>query len=279
MSEINKVAVVSRLPKTTFFKESDRIVKHLIEKHHLDVYLNESFGKKLTHTKTIKMEQLKDFDLIIALGGDGTILWTARYSQDVPLFGINAGHLGFLTTSTLENALPSIDKIMSGAFIEEHCMRIQATVNGRPLTTALNEFYITNRLSAHICELNLFVNNFNLGKHLLDGILISTPVGSTAYALSAGGAIIEYSLKAMQIVPVNSVSRRIRPFVVPGDFKITITVPSSFTDEIIILSDGILEAKFESDTRLELTRAEIETVFVRFPEYGFFNRLQDKLTF
>ena len=83
----------------------------------------------------------------------------------------------------------------------------------------------------------------------------------------------------MQIVPVNSVSRRIRPFVVPGEAKITITVPEPFEDDVVVINDGLLEGKFKKNSVLEITQASNETVFVRFPDYGFFNRLQDKLDF
>ncbi|NHJ32618.1 MAG: NAD(+)/NADH kinase [Asgard group archaeon] len=279
MSQFNKIAVVSRLPKDRHTKDCQEVIEILLEKHNLDVYLNESFAKQINYSKSVKMEKIKDFDLVVVLGGDGTILWAARYSNEVPLFGINAGHLGFLTTATLEDKELCIDRIMKGDLVLERCMRLKVTLNGKELPTALNESYATNKLSAHICHLNISVNSFDLGQHLLDGLMVSTPVGSTAYALSAGGSILEPRIKAMQIVPVNSVSRRIRPFVVPGEAEITITVPEPFEDEVVIINDGLLEGKFKKDSILEITQAPNETVFVRFPDYGFFNRLQDKLDF
>jgi NAD+ kinase len=279
MSQFNKVAVVSRLPKERHTKECLEVIDILVEKFNLDVYLNDYFAKQIDYRKSVKMEQLKDFDLVVALGGDGTILWTARYSNEVPLFGINAGHLGFLTTATLEDKDKCLDRVMKGDFILERCMRLKVTLNGEELPTALNEAYATNKLSAHICHLNISVNNFDLGQHLLDGLMVSTPVGSTAYALSAGGSILEPRIKAMQIVPVNSVSRRIRPFVVPGEAKITITVPEPFEEDVVVINDGLLEGKFKKNSILEITQAPNETVFVRFPDYGFFNRLQEKLDF
>ena len=217
--------------------------------------------------------------LLNILSGDGTILWASRYSDEVPLFGINAGYLGFLTTATLNGGNKGIDRVLQGDYVKEKCMRLKVILDGKILPTALNESYATNKLSAQICRLNISVNDYNLGTHLLDGLLVSTPVGSTAYALSASGSILEPRIKAMQIVPVNSVSRRIRPFVVPGEAKITITVPESFDGEAVVINDGILEGKFIDGSKLEITKAKTGTVFIRFPEHGFFNRLQNKLDF
>lgn len=279
MVQFEKIAVVSRLSKSEHLPKYQRVIDLLIEKYNLEVYLNTNFAKIMNHSKAISMEQLKDFDLVIAFGGDGTILWTSRYAEDVPIFGINAGYLGFLTTATLNSSEIGLDRVMNGDIVYDHCMRLKVALNGKELPSALNESYTTNKFSAHICQLELKVNDFVLGSHLLDGILVSTPTGSTAYSLSAGGSIIQHSLAAMQIVPVNSVSRRIRPFVVPGEFNITITVPDIFKGDVIVINDGVLEGQLKHDSILKITKAPIKTVFVRFPDYGFFKRLQDKLDF
>ena len=155
MTSFDKVAVVSRLPETRNLEKCKEIINLLVEKHNLDVYVNEYYAEKIDYSKTTKLERLKDFDLIIALGGDGTILLAARHAQEVPLFGINAGHLGFLTTATLKGGPTGLDRIMNGDFVEERCMRLQPTIDGKKFSTALNEVYATNKLSARICHLNL----------------------------------------------------------------------------------------------------------------------------
>jgi len=278
MIRFNKVAIVSRHAKSDCFKNCQDLLDFLLTRD-LEVYLNQSFGKVMNYSKTFTMDQLVNFDLVIAFGGDGTILWAARHAVEVPILGINAGHLGFLTSATLTGGVQSLERVLSGDYVIERCMRLQVSIDDKLLPTALNECYITNRLSANICDLNIFVNGNDLGQHLLDGIIVSTPVGSTAYALSAGGSIIEHSFKAMQIVPVNSVARRMRPFVLPAESKIKITIPESFEGEVIVINDGILECKMDKDSKVEITKAEKETVFIRFAEYGFFDRLQEKLDF
>lgn len=279
MSKFQKIAVVSRTDKEKNIELSKKIVKLLQEKYSLDVYLNEPFSKVMNYPRSFSMKKLKDFDLVVALGGDGTILWAARHAHKVPIFGINAGYLGFLTTATLENSEIGIERIMKGDFVVERCMRLKAFLDSKELPTALNEIYTTNYQNAKICALNIFVDGYNLGCHRLDGLLVSTPVGSTAYALSAGGSIIEPKIKAMQIVPVNSVMRRIRPFVVPDSSKITITLPEDNDKDVVAVIDGDKGRRFEHDSILEITKAENETIFLRFPDHGFFNRLQDKLGF
>ncbi|MHA1124198.1 MAG: NAD(+)/NADH kinase [Candidatus Heimdallarchaeota archaeon] len=279
MKTIKKIAVVSRITRKKHKDFSTKIIKLLEEKHSMDVYLNESFAKTMENSNAVKMDELNNFDLIVALGGDGTILWTARYSDEVPIFGINAGYLGFLTTATLKDSEEGLERIINNDYILEKCMRLKVTLDGNELPTALNEAYVTNELNAKICTVNLCVAGRNLGSHRLDGLLVSTPIGSTAYALSAGGSIIEPSIKAMQIVPVNSVMRKIRPFVVPGETEIKITAPKKYENDVVVVIDGLTEGKFVEDSELVLTRCEKETVFLRFPDYGFFNRLQDKLGF
>lgn len=279
MSQFQKIAIVSRTSQKKNKHLSEKIISLLEDKYSLDVYLNDYFADAINFSKSFNMKDLGKYDLIIALGGDGTILWTARYSQEKPIFGINAGYLGFLTTATLADSEIGLERIMNGDYILERCMRLKASLDGKELPTALNEIYTTNQLNAKICALNIFVDGYNLGCHRLDGLLVSTPVGSTAYALSAGGSIIEPKIKAMQIVPVNSVMRRIRPFVVPGKSKITISLPADNDKKIVTVIDGYEEGKFNQDSILEITKADKETVFLRFPDYGFFNRLQDKLGF
>ncbi|NHJ87158.1 MAG: NAD(+)/NADH kinase [Asgard group archaeon] len=279
MKNFKKIAIVSRIIEERIYPHIEKIVDLLTNEYDCDVSLNDSFAEAINFPQRIAIERLNEFDLIIVMGGDGTILWASRHSKEVPIFGINAGHLGFLTAATLNGELTSLKRIMSKDYVLERCMRLQPTLDGIKLPTALNEIYTTNKLIARISKLNISVNDFNLGDHLLDGLLVSTPVGSTAYAMSAGGSIIEHTIKAMHIVPVNSASISIRPFVVPFDSKITITVSKDFTGKIVIINDGILEGEFIKDSRLEIVKADSETVFIRFPDFGFFNRLQKKLGF
>lgn len=279
MPSIQKVALVSLVNEKQHEVLSKKVVSFFKDEHNIPVYFNDSFAKYLDYPKSTQIEKIHEYDLVVALGGDGTILWTARYAKEKPIFGINAGYLGFLTACTLSSCDLGLERIIQDDYILEQCMRLKVTLDGKELPTALNEAYTTNELNAKICTLNIAVDGYNLGSHRLDGLLVSTPVGSTAYALSAGGSIIEPKIKAMQIVPVNSVMRRIRPFVVPGESKITITKPKNSEKSIVVVIDGHCEGKFKDGSILEVTKAKGETVFLRFPDYGFFNRLQDKLGF
>lgn len=272
-----KIGFIAHYLEKNHIQEVSEILHYLSERYSLEVKLNDILAKQFNSSSLIKIEDIDQLDAIFALGGDGTILWASRYSAHVPIFGINTGSLGFLTTSTLENALQNIDRIMADDFILEKCMRLQTKLDGKTLPTALNEAYITNKKIGHICSLSVSVDAFNLGSHLLDGVIVSTPVGSTAYALSAGGSIIEPKLKALHIVPVNNLKRRFRPFVTPGDSKITVKIGESSHAEVAIVIDGNIEGELKPDSIIEMTQAKQETIFIRFPDYGFFNRLSDKL--
>ena len=279
LASIQRVAVISRIERTKHFDLAETVITLLEEQYQLDVYLNDAFAKEMNYSKSILMTEIGKFNLIVSLGGDGTLLWTSRYSDEVPIFGINAGHLGFLTSATLQGCKASFERIMKGDFILEHYMRIKVFLDGKELPSALNDAYVTNKYAAKICTLNLTIDGYDLGCHRVDGFLVSTPVGSTAYALSAGGSIIEPKIKAMQVVPVNSVMRKIRPFVVPGDSKIIVTLPTDIDQDIIVVNDGLMEGTLKEDSKVEVTKDNKETVFLRFSDYGFFNRLQDKLGF
>jgi NAD+ kinase len=277
LSFVKDVAVFARYIKKDDIQKVKNIIQYLIDDCNLNIFVNDFLHSLLDFPSTIDFEQLPSMDLIIALGGDGTILWVARYASETPIFGINAGSLGFLTSATLSSAISDIKRIMNDDYILEHCMRLSILLDGKPLPTALNEVYLTTKLPGHISVLEISVNDDYLAVDNFDGLIVSTPVGSTAYALSAGGSIIEPELKAIQIVPVNSVTRKIRPFVAPKDAKIRIQIPEDFRKEIVIVIDGIIEGPLSRDSVLECTGSSEETIFIRFPDYNFYSRLRDKL--
>ena len=176
--------------------------------------------KNNVKAEALDVDNLKNgFDFVIVVGGDGTILKTSRFyaKYKTPIFGINLGRLGFLSQCSAENISPAIEKILSGNYKLED--RIMLEFGNY---TALNDFVIKSSLSGRTSKFSLKINDKKVCDYLADGIIISTPTGSTAYGLSAGGPVLVPSLDAFVIVPICPHTLTARPIVVPDTEKITI---------------------------------------------------------
>ena len=159
------------------------------------------------------------FDFIFVIGGDGTILKTARYysKTSTPIFGVNLGRLGFLSQCSANKVKEAIIKIINGEYFIEERIMLQYKKY-----TALNDFVIKSSLSGRTSKFSLKINGKKVCNYLADGIIVSTPTGSTAYGLSAGGPVMVPSLDAFVIVPICPHTLAARPIVVPDTEKITI---------------------------------------------------------
>ncbi|MCH1556867.1 MAG: NAD(+) kinase [Pseudomonadales bacterium] len=197
-------------------------------------------------------------DLVIAIGGDGSMLSAARdvAAFGVPLLGINRGRLGFLADVSPEDIETQLNAVLSGESESEAHFLLEgsfAEAEGMAIATALNEVTIHSATMARMIEFDLYIDDVFVYKQSSDGLIISSPTGSTAYALSAGGPIMHPSLDAMVLVPMFPHSLNSRPLVVPGDSELRIT-----------LGDKLgAEAKVSFDSQLEFLMHPGESVRVR----------------
>ncbi len=181
-----------------------------------------TFGKHLSERSI-----LKESDLIIAIGGDGTLLSSARKFGyfGIPVLGINLGNLGFLTDVPPEELTVSIQKILQNNFEKEERFFLEAKINvNKGKGKALNEVVIHSRNVAQLIEYELFIDDKFVYRQLADGIIISTPTGSTAYSLSASGPIIHPTVKGICLLPMFAHSLNSRPLIVDDSSKIQIKV-------------------------------------------------------
>lgn len=188
--------------------------------------------------------ELKDAELVIVVGGDGTMLRTARSlaPHGVPLVGVNAGRLGFLADIKPEALASSLDAVLAGDFIEEPRAILDAAVHrGEEIIwrgTALNDVVVQKCDGGRLIEFETHVNGSYVCRHRADGIIISTPTGSTAYALSAGGPILHPRLAAIAIVPICPHTLSDRPIVVNGDARIEIRMRDTENVDAQVVLDG-----------------------------------------
>jgi probable inorganic polyphosphate/ATP-NAD kinase len=220
-------------------------------------------------------------DLAVSMGGDGTFLRTAAATGDrgIPILGINTGHLGFLADVTPERIPEALEMIYQGrSVVESHSVIAVSCNNDHPLRTfpyALNEVALLKHDNSSLINIRTEINGDLLADYIADGLIISTPTGSTGYALSVGGPIIAPDSDAFCIAPVAPHSLNVRPFVVKDDVDIRLTVKSR-SHRYLLSIDGRSESLSET-IEIHLRRARHTVGVVKVEHLKFFDTLRDKM--
>jgi NAD+ kinase len=229
-------------------------------------------------------ELAANVDLIVAIGGDGTLLRAARNAaaDKVPLLGVNLGRLGFLTDVMPEKMLQIIDSILKGDYIEESRIMLQASLNGQQHSDrtlfALNDVTAKVGNSAHMQDFATWVNGDYVNTHGGDGLIVATATGSTAYALSCGGPIIQPTVDALVIVPICPHTLSDRPLVIPSSSRIEIRIKPRFEDVAQVNCDGETLGELGIDDTLTIGVAK-DTVRLLHPRgYDYYELLRSKLS-
>src|SRR5690606_4682614 len=221
-------------------------------------------------------------DLAIAIGGDGTLLHAARHvaPHGVPLIGINRGRLGFLTDVLPEQMLDAVDAILAGDHVVEKRLMLTATINGRdsgePLR-ALNDVAIQKGETGRMLDFVTTVDGSYVNTHRGDGLIVATPTGSTAYALSCGGPIIQPNVDALVMVPICPHTLSDRPIVLTASSTVEVRVESDVDDEALVACDGAPIARIPSDTPVTIRRAEQTVALLHPRDYNYYELLRSKL--
>lgn len=211
------------------------------------------------------------YDFVFVIGGDGTILKTARFYAKIstPIFGINLGRLGFLSQSSKENIKISVEKILNGKYIIEDRIMLQS---GDKI--ALNDFVVKGTTTGRTSRFSLKINEKFVCDYLADGIIVTTPTGSTAYGLSAGGPVISPKLNAFVIVPICPHTLTARPIVVPDDEIITICSDQDLTN-YVASTDG--QEFYEFAKEIQIKKSENVAKLALLDGVEFYSVLREKL--
>jgi NAD+ kinase len=229
-----------------------------------------------------KQEMMERADLVVVLGGDGTLLSVARHSgsRRVPVLGVNLGGLGFLTDVRPEEAFQAIERVLAGHYrLERRSMLETAVVRGGKVLRrfqALNDVVINKGALARILDLETSVDGVALCTYKADGLILSTPTGSTAYSLSAGGAIVEPSIGVLLISPICPHTLTQRPIVLPERAHVRVAVCSP-DEDVVLTIDGQEGMKLASDDVITVRPAKHRVHLVRSPTHSFFELLRTKL--
>jgi NAD+ kinase len=220
-------------------------------------------------------------DVLLVLGGDGTLLSMARLVGDlgVPILGVNLGGLGFLAALTVDELYPALDSLLRDELVIEERMMLVATVSrqGERLSeyAALNDMVITKSAMSRIIRLEVAVDGELATGYRADGLIISTPTGSTAYCLSAGGPIVYPTMDAVVLTPICSHTLTNRPIVLPASLRIEVTLATD--QDVMLTADGQVGFALKPWDTVEIRRASARTRLLRPPHKHFFSVLRTKL--
>ncbi len=220
--------------------------------------------------------------LLLAIGGDGTMMHGMRLSAqyNIPVLGFNIGKLGFLSEYSPNTVLETLSLAKHDALKKETRTILECVLNDIP-SYAVNEFVFSAKYADKMLKYEFDINGIFSGKHLASGVIIATPTGSTAYALSSGGSVLEPSVPALEIIPVSSVSLNARGVIVADSSVITISVYPAPNIEYLITADGqrvhTYSAHSEKSLTFQVKKATQSATLLHHPNWNFFTTLSNKL--
>jgi len=223
-------------------------------------------------------------DLLLSFGGDGSLLRTAHASDDAttPILGVNMGRLGFLTKVEVQELYGAIESIEAGAYELEDRMTLDVSVDGIVLkdlglaSWALNDVVVDKSGTTSMIAVEAFVDDAPLNTYWADGLIVSTPTGSTAYALSVGGPILAPGTECISVSPIAPHTLTARPIVLPCDSELRLHV-STRGHPVAFAVDGVSTLLDAEDTTVRIRRSDHVVRLVTFPDRDYFSTIRDKL--
>jgi len=229
------------------------------------------------------LERSKDIlDMVIVFGGDGTLLRVARElaPKEIPILGVNFGHLGFLTELEIPELFSGLEKIIEGHYRIENRMMLKTSLPKNNLKErqfyALNDIVITKGSFARLIRLETYVGTEYIETYPADGLIISSPTGSTAYSLSAGGPIVNPNLNLLLITPICPHSLHARPLVISEHEEVKVIIRADHQD-IMLTLDGQQGLKLQPNEEVIVSKADFNTKLIRLKNRSFYEILREKL--
>ena len=276
--EINESVseVIQSFLTSKFSKDS----KFFIEKKLLSEI---KYNNKLDISPFNKSKDLySEIDLMVSIGGDGTFLRTIEYVRDlaIPVMGINTGNLGFLATIKKENLDQAIDKIYNRKFKIENrsLIKVNSDEIGLPKSFfpyALNEVSVVRKDTTSMINIKTSLDGSNLNTYWADGLIVSTPTGSTGYSLSCGGPVISPSSGSLVLTPISPHNLNARPLVISDQTKIELSVSGREENHLLSIDSKIFTVK--NNTKISIKKPSFDFKIAHFPNNNFYKTLKEKL--
>lgn len=285
-----KIAVFGQYYQNNTHSIVEKVVTFL-EQNNIEICFYKKFYDKLLENKVIASkyltfdshECLKDnFDYLISIGGDGTILRAATFvrNYNLPIIGINAGRLGFLATIQEENIQKQLTRVVANNF--SISKRTLVSLHAHPenvdledLNFALNEITVSRKDTTSMITIETYINNEYLNSYWADGLIISTPTGSTGYSLSCGGPVIMPTSNCFVITPIAPHNLTARPLIIPDDSELTLKIKGREEQYLVSLDSRITSVS--NETTLTIKKSDFHISIIEFPEEGFLRTIRKKL--
>lgn len=278
MKKINRIGIVVK----PHAPEIERIIKELmcyLEKKGIDCILEEVVARKLGKDGGVRRESIPEkVDFVIVLGGDGTLLSIAHLAaqKNVPVLGVNLGSLGFLTEVPLEEMFLALDSYLGGNDRIVSNRRMLEVVAKGKVYYCLNDVVINKGALARMIQCAIWIDEKAIATVRADGIIISTPTGSTAYSLSAGGPIIQPYIPAIIIAPICPHTLSFRPMVISLKSRVKIQLLTA-GEEVFLTLDGQRGDLLKKNEVVEIKSSNLELSLISSPKRNYFDLLKEKL--
>ena len=277
---IREVGVVARSDNREALRTAAEVVEWLAERD-LEVAVDEAILRARDLRGFSPYEAERSYDLVVVFGGDGTLLGVARSAPSgVPLLGVNLGHLGFLTELTRKNLYPGLAKVLAGRYkLDERTLyevELRRAAGATVRFRAFNDAVIAKSALARIIELELKVDGHLVARMRSDGLIVSTPNGSTAYNMSAGGPIVYPALPVAVLTPICPHTLSLRPIVVPDSRPIEVTLQTE-SEEVYLTVDGQEGQSLGYRDTVVVKRSPSPVHLIRMPGRTFYASLRNKL--
>jgi NAD+ kinase len=280
--KFKNIGVLGRVDSAQAISTLESLSDFLLAKNKkvfFDLITAEALGSFNGKVAALNIDDLcQEVDLLIVVGGDGTLLSTGRAAAkySLPLLGVNRGKLGFLTDINPQQLESSISEILDGKFLIDERFLLEANINGKLAGNALNDIVLTSGSAVGMIEYELYVDDKFVYSQSADGLIISTPTGSTAYALSGGGPIMHPELDALVMVPICPHTLSSRPMVIDGNSEILI-IPGPSSSSSQIACDGQQTTLIEQGKQIKVSKSESRLLLLHPTNHEFYKACRSKL--
>jgi len=281
-TQFKNIAILGR-HEDSRVAEPMRVLAEFLNGIGIQVLAADTLQLDLPVARMDEAELCQHAELVIAIGGDGTMLYAARLARDTetPVLGINRGRLGFLADVTPDEMIASVQQVLDGNYARDSRLLLEARLtkkSGKVLTEfALNDVVLKRRETGRMVDFSTFVDGEFVNTHSGDGMIVATPTGSTAYALSCGGPIISPQLNAVVVVPVCPHTLTDRPIVIPAHQSIEVVLLERDETRAAVSIDGIKLGDIRPSDRLHISAAGKRLTLIHPPSYDFYGILRSKL--
>lgn len=279
-----KLAVIAN-PKKYSVKEPFIQALNWADKNGVTIFFNEDLKELYDNDDhpsakivTSEAKAIDEADIIVAMGGDGTMLYTARLMKNIskPILGVNSGRLGFMAYTQMENLIKALECLKEGNYRLDKRYMLEAEDREGNLYHALNEFLFSKKDSTSMVTVEAAYDDMFINKYWADGLIVASPTGSTAYNLSANGPIVMPNTDVMVLNPINPHTLTTRPLVLPSDKSLKITVRKQ-QHEVLFSYDGEIYEIQDYPFEVEIRRSNFTIDLIELPDQSYFETLRNKL--